>query len=149
MTTENDDDEPEATLHLGDASWHDGPGWYYVDVEYPDDGSCGAFATSRDARDHAEAAGYQVVPASEPEKEEPLRELLADIMAMGRELQESRAKLAAIAIDATRYRRLRILGAAPFDTRDLERGTVMRFSTLDDYVDADIAAMPSRGEALQ
>ena len=37
----------------GDATWHDGPGWYYVDVEYPDEGSCGAFATKEAAIAHA------------------------------------------------------------------------------------------------
>lgn len=49
--------------------------------------------------------------------------------------------------DARRYRRLRVLGAAPCGTRDLNNGTVMCFTTLDAFVDADIAAHPSRGEA--
>lgn len=35
----------------GDAASHDGPGWYWWDAEYPDEGSTGAFAT----RDEAEA----------------------------------------------------------------------------------------------
>ena len=52
-------------------------------------------------------------------------------------------------LDARRYRRLQILGAAPGESADLKNGTVMRFSTLDDYLDADIARMPSRGEAAE
>ncbi len=59
---------PTATLRLGDGTWHDGPGWYYVDDEYPDEGSCGAFATAEQAADHARAAGYQVtIPLETPE----------------------------------------------------------------------------------
>jgi len=33
----------------GDASWHDGPGWYFIDSDYPDEGSCGAFKSKNDA----------------------------------------------------------------------------------------------------
>lgn len=54
-------EDPTASLHKGDESWHDGPGWYYVDDDYPDEGSCGAFATAEEARSHAEACGYDVV----------------------------------------------------------------------------------------
>ncbi len=32
---------------------HDGPGFYYVEDEYPDEGSCGAFATLSEAIEHA------------------------------------------------------------------------------------------------
>lgn len=39
---------------------HSGPGWYYYDDEYPDEGSCGAFATREEAVAHAEAAEYRV-----------------------------------------------------------------------------------------
>lgn len=49
--------------------------------------------------------------------------------------------------DAQRYERLRVLGVAPCGTKQLESGTVLRFQNLDDFVDADIAASPSRGEA--
>jgi hypothetical protein len=49
--------------------------------------------------------------------------------------------------DAARYRRLQILGCAPCYTEHLKKGEVMRFSNLDKYVDDDIAAHPSRGEA--
>lgn len=54
----SEDDPPDtATLHLGDATWHDGPGWYYVIDDYPDEGSCGAFATREQAIEHAANAG--------------------------------------------------------------------------------------------
>lgn len=51
---------PTAHLHLGDETWHDGPGWYYTDDEYADEGSCGRFVTKEAAIAHAEAAGYTV-----------------------------------------------------------------------------------------
>lgn len=35
---------------------HDGPGWYYYDSEYPDEGSCGAFKSRQEAEDHAKEA---------------------------------------------------------------------------------------------
>lgn len=49
-----------ATVRLGDATWHDGPGWYYVIDDRLDEGSCGAFATSGEAIAHAEQSGYIV-----------------------------------------------------------------------------------------
>lgn len=49
-----------ATVRLGDNSWHEGPGWYYVMDDYPGDGSCGAFATRLDAVKHAEECGFIV-----------------------------------------------------------------------------------------
>lgn len=49
--------------------------------------------------------------------------------------------------DAARYRRLRILGCAPGESKQLKEGTVLRFTGLDVYIDADILAHPSRGEA--
>lgn len=56
-----EDDEPStATLRYGDATWHDGPGWYYTIDDYPDEGSCGAFATRVEAIDHATGAGYEI-----------------------------------------------------------------------------------------
>jgi len=51
------------------------------------------------------------------------------------------------ALDARRYRRLRILGAAPAYTNHLRNGNVMRFNNLDTFIDDDIEAYPSRGEA--
>lgn len=49
--------------------------------------------------------------------------------------------------DAARYRRLRVLGAAVYGSLDLKQQTVARFTNLDDIVDTDIKAHPSRGEA--
>jgi len=51
---------PEVIILVGDESFHSGPGWYYYDAEYPDEGSCGAFATREEAVAHAEEAGYVV-----------------------------------------------------------------------------------------
>jgi len=48
--------------------------------------------------------------------------------------------------DAARYRRLRILGAAPLGTSQLDHGTVLRFTNLDGFVDNDLMSYPSRGE---
>lgn len=39
--------------------------------------------------------------------------------------------------DAMRYRRLRTLGCAPGESKELKNGTVLRFQTLDAFVDAD------------
>ena len=58
----NCNDNPVAVIMEGDASWHDGAGWYYVDDEYRDEGSCGAFKTRFEAEDHAREAGYFVAP---------------------------------------------------------------------------------------
>jgi hypothetical protein len=52
-------------------------------------------------------------------------------------------------LDARRYRRLQVLGCAPYGSTNLESGTVQRFSNLDAFVDADIKGHPSRGEAVQ
>ncbi len=42
-------------------AWHDGPGWYWVDDEYPEDaGAVGAFATPEDAAAHVRGA-YRLV----------------------------------------------------------------------------------------
>jgi hypothetical protein len=55
-----DDDKPTVTLKYGDASWHDGVGWYWVIDGHPDEGSCGAFTFKQDAIAHAEQDGYVV-----------------------------------------------------------------------------------------
>ena len=47
LTTE---DGLEIEFRKGDANWHDGPGWYFWEAEYPDEGSCGAFATPAEAK---------------------------------------------------------------------------------------------------
>lgn len=51
---------PTVTIYEGDDTWHDGPGWYWVDDDYPDEGSCGAFLTRAAAEAHAIACGYAV-----------------------------------------------------------------------------------------
>lgn len=53
------------TLREGDASWHDGPGWYYTIDDYPDEGSCGAFAARSLAAQHAKIAGYTIADERE------------------------------------------------------------------------------------
>lgn len=64
------DDAPDtATVYLGDAAWHNGPGWYYVIDEYPDEGSCGAFATREEAIEHASSAGLHATGPSHNPKE--------------------------------------------------------------------------------
>lgn len=45
--------DTEFDFYRGDDTWHDGPGWYYVLVDYPDEGSCGAFDTYEEAYSHA------------------------------------------------------------------------------------------------
>ena len=49
--------------------------------------------------------------------------------------------------DARRYRRLRVLGAAPGGSKQLDQGTVLRFTNLDAFVDHDLTHYRSRGEA--
>lgn len=53
-------------------------------------------------------------------------------------------------LDQRRYHRLRVLGVATGETNDtfLAEGLVRRFTSLDEFVDADLKAQPSRGEAL-
>ena len=51
--------------------------------------------------------------------------------------------------DARRYRRLQVLGCAPSTSKQLGNGTVLCFTNLDEFVDADLKAVPSRGEAAQ
>lgn len=50
--------------------------------------------------------------------------------------------------DALRYRRLRILGAAPGGSIQVVQGTVLRFATLDKAIDEDISTVPNRGDPL-
>lgn len=51
--------------------------------------------------------------------------------------------------DARRYRRLRILGCAPAYTGHLDRNEVMRFTNLDEFVDADMKNVHERGDAAR
>lgn len=55
---------PEVVVLVGDESFVDGPGWYYYDTEYRDEGVCGAFSTREEAVAHAEEAGYVVREAA-------------------------------------------------------------------------------------
>jgi hypothetical protein len=58
----------------------------------------------------------------------------------------SDTRCAELELDAARYQRLRVLGCAPMDTKQLASGTVMRFTNLDEFVDSDLRVVPSRGE---
>jgi predicted GNAT family acetyltransferase len=58
------DDLPMAVLFYT-RTGHDGAGWYYVDDEYRDEGSVGAFATREKAIEHARAADYRIAPICE------------------------------------------------------------------------------------
>lgn len=50
-------------------------------------------------------------------------------------------------VDAVRYRRLRVLGCAPFGSKHLEQALVLRFTNLDAFVDAGISEHTPHGEA--
>jgi len=58
------DAPPALVMHCKHA--HAGPGWYYADDNYPDEGTCGAFKTEAEAVKHATDAGYQCVTVAEP-----------------------------------------------------------------------------------
>ncbi len=66
-----------------------------------------------------------------------LRDKLATLQAQLRQVGE----------DARRYRRLQVLGCAPSTSKQLENGTVLCFTNLDEFVDAALNAASSRGEA--
>lgn len=59
MIRPDEREDSTCTLHVGDPEWHDGAGWYYIDDEYPEEGSCGAFDTWEQAADHAQSCGYE------------------------------------------------------------------------------------------
>jgi hypothetical protein len=50
------------------------------------------------------------------------------------------------ALNDRRYRRLQVLGAAPCGSKNLGAGTVLRFQSLDAFIDADLKAHATRGE---
>lgn len=62
-------------------------------------------------------------------------------------LRDEVARLRKCELDAKRYRRLQVLGCAPSTSKQLENGTVLCFTNLDEFVDADIKTLPSRGES--
>ena len=64
------------------------------------------------------------------------------------EITSLRAELEKAKKDGERYNRLRVLGCAVFGSNQLENGTVIRFQTLDEVVDLDLARHKSRGEAI-
>jgi hypothetical protein len=57
-------DQPLATVEHG-TDGHDGPGWYYWDSDYLDEGSVGGFATREEAEKHANEAGYRFAKEDE------------------------------------------------------------------------------------
>lgn len=61
-------------------------------------------------------------------------------------MDAAQAKLDNAERDAARYNRLRILGCAPCGTPQLDQRTVIRFQSLDDFLDADLKLHASRGE---
>lgn len=61
------EDESSATVYLWGAEAHDGPGYYYVDDEYPEEGSCGAFKTAEEAVAHARESYATVRVSGQPE----------------------------------------------------------------------------------
>lgn len=77
-----------------------------------------------------------------------LDELRALSDAQAKEPEPRRLLPSQDAIDAARYRRLHLLGCAPMGAPELDEGLVLRFSNLDAFVDADLKAYPSRGEAV-
>ncbi len=52
------EEQPTCTIYWYGDDAHDGPGWYYVDDEYPEEGSVGSFLTWQGAADHATKADY-------------------------------------------------------------------------------------------
>lgn len=46
--------EPCYVIELGDETWHGGPGWYYYDAEYSDEGSCGPYDTREECEQEAQ-----------------------------------------------------------------------------------------------
>ena len=45
---------------------HGGPGWYYWDEDYTDEGSVGPFGSCHEAEAHAREADYQIASAAQP-----------------------------------------------------------------------------------
>ncbi len=72
---------------------------------------------------------------------------IEDYMDEAEALRDEVARLRECELDAKRYRRLQVLGCAPSTSKQLENGTVLCFTNLDEFVDVDLKAVPSRGEA--
>jgi hypothetical protein len=73
--------------------------------------------------------------------------LSASCKAAAEQYDALRLRVEELERDAKRYRRLRVVGVAPYNTPELERGFVLRFTNLDEFMDAEFLAHPSRGEA--
>ncbi len=61
-----EDELPVAIIVKWGEEAHDGPGWYYYDEEYKDEGSIGSFDTREEAVADAKAAGYRIDEPTEP-----------------------------------------------------------------------------------
>jgi hypothetical protein len=59
MDCENEEDRAVAVV-VHATEGHDGPGWYYYDADYPEEGSVGAFTTRQEAEEHARDAEYRI-----------------------------------------------------------------------------------------
>jgi hypothetical protein len=59
---ENDDDSQTEAEVSYSSGGHDGPGWYYWDSEYPEEGAVGAFESFEEAARHAAQSYYRVRP---------------------------------------------------------------------------------------
>lgn len=88
-----------------------------------------------------EVGGFGFVP-------DTAKEMFANLYTSATE-EKYQAQIAMLSEDGKRYQRLRIIGVAPYETKHLANGTVLRFQNLDGYCDAEIKAHPSRGEATQ
>lgn len=54
------EDDKQVAIVLYYRKAYGGPGWYYYDEDYQDEGVCGPFDTKEEAKEHAEEAGYKV-----------------------------------------------------------------------------------------
>jgi hypothetical protein len=104
-------------------------------------------------------------PVATGEREAVLQEALEEIIKeVGTSTKANKIALSALASqprsegkgerearerDATRYRRLQVLGCAPSYSKHLKTQSVLRFSNLDEFIDADLIAQPYRGEAIR
>lgn len=73
-------------------------------------------------------------------------ELIAVLRNNATRLAEALERNASLEADAVRYRRLQVIGCAPGGSKQLDNATVIRFSELDSFVDADLKAVPYRGD---
>ena len=64
-------------------------------------------------------------------------------------VKELRQQVTELEKNAKRYERLRIVGCAPLGHEVLNQSLVIRFQSLDEWVDSDIKSVPSRGEFAQ